>query len=58
MMAIILERIDFNNIYVDMGIFPLVNSQRSEELDPGFVPFFEQKNQRTFEDSIQCKKEP
>ena len=61
MMAIILERIGFNNIRVDMGIFPLVNSQRSEELDPGFVPFLNKKFKdfsRTFKDSIQCKKEP
>ena len=52
MMAIILERIGFNNIRVHMGIFhrSLGNSQRSEESDPGFVPFFEQKIQGLFED--------
>ena len=52
MMAIMLEYIGFNNIRVHMGIFhrSLVNGQRSEESDPGFVPFFEQKNSRTFQD--------
>ena len=52
MMAIMLECIAFNNIRVRMGIFhrSLGNSQRSEESDPGFVPFFEQKIQGLFED--------
>ena len=52
MMAIMLEYIGFNNIRVHMGIFhrSLVNGQRSEESDPGFVPFFEQKIQGLLED--------
>ena len=52
MMVIMLEYIGFNNSRVHMGIFhrSLVNSQRSEESDPGFVPFFEQKIQGLFED--------
>ena len=63
MMAIMLECIAFNNIRVHMGIFhrSLGNGQRSEESDPGFVPFFEQKIQglfRTFKDSIKCIKKP
>ena len=35
-----------------MGIFhrSLLNSQRSEESDRGFVPFFEQKIQGLFKD--------
>ena len=58
MMAIILERIGFNNIRVRMGIFhrSLVNGQRSEESDPGFVPFFEQKNQGLSRTPFSAKK--
>ena len=46
MMVIMLEYIGFNNSRVHMGIFhrSLVNSERSEESDPGFVPLFQQKN--------------
>ena len=52
MMAIMLNCIGFNNIRVHMGIFhrSLLNSQRSEESDRGFVPFFEQKIQGLFKD--------
>ena len=46
-----LECIGFNNSRVYMGIFhrSLINSQRSEESDRGFVPVFWTKNSTTFQ---------
>ena len=58
MMAIMLERIGFNNSRLYMGIFPrsIVSSQRSKESDPGLVPFFEQKNQGLSRTPFSAKK--